>query len=80
MKASSAATQRANATADDQCPFHDLKRSRAVAGRYDKTAVNDLGTMEVARAWLCLMRALSADAQPSSSARRRRAEGPTPRA
>ncbi|MDB4968308.1 MAG: family transposase OrfA [Myxococcales bacterium] len=35
-----------------ECLFHDLKRFRAVASRYDKTAVNDLGMVEVACTWL----------------------------
>jgi transposase len=34
-----------------ECLFHDLKRFRAVASRYDKTAVNYLGTVELACAW-----------------------------
>ncbi len=37
-----------------ECLFHDLKRFRAVASRYDKTAVNYLAMVEVACAvkWL----------------------------
>jgi transposase len=31
--------------------FHDLKRFRAVASRYDKTARNFLATVELACAW-----------------------------
>jgi transposase len=34
-----------------ECLFHDLKRFRAVASRYDKTAVNYLGMVELACAW-----------------------------
>ena len=34
-----------------ECTFHDLKRFRAVASRYDKTAQNYLGTVELACAW-----------------------------
>lgn len=34
-----------------ECLFHDLKRFRAVASRYDKTARNYLGMVEVACAW-----------------------------
>jgi len=34
-----------------ECLFHDLKRFRAVASRYDKTAVNYLGIVELACAW-----------------------------
>lgn len=37
-----------------ECLFHDLKRFRAVASRYDKTAVNYLGMVEVACTWLWL--------------------------
>jgi transposase len=34
-----------------ECLFHDLKRFRAVASRYDKTAINYLGMVEVACVW-----------------------------
>jgi transposase len=34
-----------------ECLFHDLKRFRAVASRYDKTARNYLAMVEVACAW-----------------------------
>ena len=34
--------------------FHNLKRFRAVATRYDKTARNYLATVQVACAWLWL--------------------------
>jgi len=34
-----------------ECLFHDLKRFRAVASRYDKTAVNYLAMVEIACAW-----------------------------
>jgi transposase len=37
-----------------ECLFHDLERLRAVASRYDKTAVNYLGMVEVACTWLWL--------------------------
>ena len=38
-----------------ECSFHGLKRFRAVASRYDKTAANYLGMVEVACAWLWLI-------------------------
>jgi transposase len=34
-----------------ECSFHGLKRFRAVASRYDKTATNYLGMVELACAW-----------------------------
>ena len=34
-----------------ECLFHDLKRFRAVASRYDKTARNYLSMVELACAW-----------------------------
>lgn len=34
-----------------ECLFHGLKRFRAVASRYDKTAANYLAMVEVACAW-----------------------------
>jgi transposase len=34
-----------------ECLFHDLKRFRAVASRYDKTARNYLAMVELACAW-----------------------------
>ena len=34
-----------------ECLFHDLKRFRAVASRYDKTARNYLAMVEIACAW-----------------------------
>ena len=34
-----------------ECLFHDLKRFRAVASRYDKTARNYLAMVEIASAW-----------------------------
>ena len=34
-----------------ECSFHHLKRFRAVASRYDKTATNFLATVEIACAW-----------------------------
>jgi len=34
-----------------ECFFHDLKRFRAVASRYDKSAQNYLGMVELACAW-----------------------------
>lgn len=34
-----------------ECSFHGLKRFRAVASRYDKTAVNYLAMVEIACAW-----------------------------
>jgi transposase len=34
-----------------ECSFHGLKRFRAVASRYDKTADNFLATVEIACAW-----------------------------
>lgn len=34
-----------------ECSFHGLKRFRAVASRYDKTAENFLAMVEVACAW-----------------------------
>jgi transposase len=34
-----------------ECFFHDIKRFRAVASRYDKTAPNYLATVELACAW-----------------------------
>jgi len=34
-----------------ECLFHDLKRFRAVASRYDKRAHNYLGMVELACAW-----------------------------
>jgi transposase len=34
--------------------FHDLKRFRAVASRYDKTARNYLAMVELACAWTWL--------------------------
>lgn len=37
-----------------ECFFHDLKRFRAIATRYDKTARNDLAIIHVACAWLWL--------------------------
>lgn len=35
-----------------ECLFHDLKRFRAVASRYDKTARNYLAMVELACAWM----------------------------
>ena len=37
-----------------ECFFHNLKRFRAVATRYEKTATNDLGLVQLACAWLWL--------------------------
>jgi transposase len=37
-----------------ECLFHDLKRFRAVASRYDKTARNYLAMVELACAWTWL--------------------------
>ena len=34
-----------------ECFFHDIKRFRAVASRYDKTARNFLAMVELACAW-----------------------------
>jgi transposase len=34
-----------------ECLFHDLKRFRAVASRYEKTAQNYLAIVELACAW-----------------------------
>jgi transposase len=34
-----------------ECLFHDLKRFRAIASRYDKTARNYLAMVELACAW-----------------------------
>ena len=34
-----------------ECLFHDLKRFRAIASRYDKTALNYLAMVEVACMW-----------------------------
>jgi len=34
-----------------ECSFHSLKRFRAVASRYDKTATNYLAMVEIACAW-----------------------------
>jgi transposase len=34
-----------------ECLFHDLKRFRAVASRYDKTATSYLAMVELACAW-----------------------------
>ena len=34
-----------------ECSFHRLKRFRAVASRYDKTAENFLAMVEIACAW-----------------------------
>ena len=34
-----------------ECSFHGLKRFRAVASRYDKTATNYLAMVEIACAW-----------------------------
>jgi len=34
-----------------ECLFHNIKRFRAVASRYDKTARNYLATVELACAW-----------------------------
>ena len=34
-----------------ECLFHDLKRFRGVASRYDKTAVNYLAMVEIACTW-----------------------------
>ena len=35
-----------------ECCFHDLKRFRAIATRYDKTARNYLAFVQIACAWL----------------------------
>lgn len=37
-----------------ECSFHGMKRFRAVATRYDKTATNYLAMVEIACAWLWL--------------------------
>jgi len=37
-----------------ECFFHNLKRFRAVATRYEKTATNYLGLVQLACAWLWL--------------------------
>ena len=37
-----------------ECLFHDVKRFRAVASRYDKTARNYLAMVELACAWTWL--------------------------
>ena len=34
-----------------ECSFHGLKRFRAVASRYEKTAINFLAVVEIACAW-----------------------------
>ena len=39
----------------DECFFHDIKRFRAIASRYDKTARNFLATVELACAWRWLI-------------------------
>jgi transposase len=38
-----------------ECSFHGLKRFRAVASRYDKTATNYLAMVEIACAWQWLV-------------------------
>ena len=40
-----------------ECFFHDLKRFRAVATRYEKTARNYLALVQLACAWLWLAEA-----------------------
>jgi transposase len=37
-----------------ECFFHDLKRFRAIATRYEKTARNYLALVQLACAWLWL--------------------------
>lgn len=37
-----------------ECFFHDLKRFRAIATRYEKTATNYLALVQLACAWLWL--------------------------
>jgi transposase len=37
-----------------ECFFHDLKRFRAIATRYEKTACNYLALVQLACAWLWL--------------------------
>ncbi len=50
-----------------ECLFHDLKRFRAVASRYDKTARNYLAMVELACAWTWLVsgQPLEGQHQPS---------------